>query len=47
MVLKEYLDITQSSILLDLNLSIFNDIVSTKFIMNVTILILKLSIPHF
>ena len=32
---------------LDLHLSISNDIVSTKFMMSVTTLILKLSIPHF
>ena len=32
---------------LDLHLSISNVIVSTKFMINVTILILKLSISHF
>ena len=32
---------------LDLHLSISNDIVSTKFMINVTTLILKLSISHF
>ena len=32
---------------LDLHLSISNDVVSTKFIINVTTLILKLSISHF
>ena len=32
---------------LDLHLSIFNDIVFTKIMINVTILILKLSISHF
>ena len=32
---------------LDLHLSISNDIVSTKFMTNVTTLILKLSISHF
>ena len=32
---------------LDLHLSFSNDIVSTKFLINVTTLILKLSISHF
>ena len=32
---------------LDLHLSIFNDIVTTKIMINVTTLILKLSISHF
>ena len=32
---------------LDLHLSISNDIVSTKIMINVTTLILKLSISHF
>ena len=32
---------------LDQPLSIFNDIVSTKFVINVTTLILKLSISNF
>ena len=35
------------AVFLDLNLSISNDIVSTKFMTNETTLILKLSISHF
>ena len=44
---KAYISDTEAAFFTVLHLSISNDIVSTKFIINVTILILKLSIFHF
>ena len=43
---KAYTSDTEAAFL-DLHLSISNDIVSTKIMINVTTLILKLSISHF
>ena len=45
-LIKAYTSDTEAAIL-DMHLSIYNDIVFTKFMINVTILILKLSISHF
>ena len=43
---KAYTSVTEAAFL-DLHLLISNDIASTKFFINVTILILKSSISHF
>ena len=45
-LIKAYTSDTEAAFL-DMHLSIYNDIVSTNFMINVTIMILKLSISHF